>query len=120
MRRRRTGIELGRDLTGRGLQAPRLVVADGATGLIGAIDEIWPRADRQHSAAKTAPLYQATGENLDLARAAWAFAHGMIILELNRRLPPDANLDAAWRHGIDALRPVDQASAGARASSTAR
>jgi AcrR family transcriptional regulator len=52
------------------------------------------------------PLYQATGENLDLARAAWAFAHGMTILELNRRFPPDADVDAAWRHGIDALRPA--------------
>jgi AcrR family transcriptional regulator len=54
------------------------------------------------------PLYQATGENLDLARAAWAFAHGMTILELNRRFPPDADVDAAWRHGIDALRPAPQ------------
>ncbi len=52
------------------------------------------------------PLYQATGENLDLARAAWAFAHGMTILELNRRFRPDADVDAAWRHGIDALRPA--------------
>jgi AcrR family transcriptional regulator len=52
------------------------------------------------------PLYQATGENLDLARAAWAFAHGMTILELNHRFPPDADLDAAWRQGIDALRPA--------------
>jgi AcrR family transcriptional regulator len=52
------------------------------------------------------PLYRAAGENLDLARAAWAFAHGMTILELNRRFPHDADLDAAWRHGIDALRPV--------------
>jgi AcrR family transcriptional regulator len=52
------------------------------------------------------PLYQATGENLDLARAAWAFAHGMTILELNGRFPPDADLDAAWRRGIDALRPA--------------
>jgi AcrR family transcriptional regulator len=51
------------------------------------------------------PLYQAMGESLDLARAAWAFAHGMIMLELNRRFPPDADVDAAWRHGIDALRP---------------
>jgi AcrR family transcriptional regulator len=66
------------------------------------------------------PLYRATGENLNLARAAWAFAHGMTILELNRRFPPDADLDAAWQHGIDALRPADQPSAGARASSTAR
>jgi AcrR family transcriptional regulator len=52
------------------------------------------------------PLYQATGENLDLARAAWAFAHGMTILELNSRFPLDADLDAAWRQGIDALRPA--------------
>jgi AcrR family transcriptional regulator len=51
------------------------------------------------------PLYQASGENLDLARAAWAFAHGMTILELNNRFPPDADLDAAWQHGIAAFRP---------------
>src|SRR5438270_2495805 len=43
-------LELGRDLTARGLAAPRLVVADGAPGLIGAVEEIWPRADRQHCA----------------------------------------------------------------------
>lgn len=49
------------------------------------------------------PLYRAAGENLDLARAAWAFARGMTILELNGRFPPDADLDAAWRNGIDAL-----------------
>jgi transposase-like protein len=43
-------LELGRDLTTRGLAAPRLVVADAAPGLISAIEEIWPRADRQHCA----------------------------------------------------------------------
>jgi AcrR family transcriptional regulator len=60
------------------------------------------------------PLYKATGENLDLARAAWAFGHGMTILELNsrfpprrrprrrlgarnRRLPPRDHRDEAWR-----------------------
>src|SRR5437868_10014243 len=43
-------LELGRDLTSRGLAAPRLVVADGAPGLISAVEEIWPRADRQHCA----------------------------------------------------------------------
>jgi putative transposase len=41
-------LELGRDLTTRGLTAPRLVVADGAPGLISAVGELWPRADRQH------------------------------------------------------------------------
>src|SRR5947208_14157461 len=39
-------LELGRDLTARGLAAPRLVVANGAPGLISALQEIWPRADR--------------------------------------------------------------------------
>jgi transposase-like protein len=43
-------LELGRDLTTRGLAGPRLVVADGAPGLISAVEEIWPRADRQHCA----------------------------------------------------------------------
>jgi putative transposase len=41
-------LELGRDLTKRGLAAPMLIVADGAPGLINAIEELWPRADRQH------------------------------------------------------------------------
>jgi putative transposase len=43
-------LELARDLISRGLAAPRLVVADGAPGLISAVEEIWPRADRQHCA----------------------------------------------------------------------
>jgi transposase-like protein len=40
-------LDLGRDLTRRGLQAPWLVVSDGAPGLLKAIDELWPQADRQ-------------------------------------------------------------------------
>src|SRR5947199_5601175 len=43
-------VELGRDLIARGLAAPRLIVADGAPGLISAVEEVWPRADRQHCA----------------------------------------------------------------------
>jgi len=43
-------LELGRDLATRGLAAPRLIVADGAPGLTLAIEELWPRADRQHCA----------------------------------------------------------------------
>jgi transposase-like protein len=39
-------LDLGRDLTRRGLPAPWLVVSDGAPGLIKAIDEVWPEADR--------------------------------------------------------------------------
>jgi AcrR family transcriptional regulator len=50
-------------------------------------------------------LYKAFGGDADRARAAWAFAHGMTILELNDRFPPGADLDAAWERGIEALRP---------------
>jgi transposase-like protein len=38
---------LGRDLIGRGLAAPMLIVADGAPGLIKAIEQCWPASDRQ-------------------------------------------------------------------------
>jgi AcrR family transcriptional regulator len=48
------------------------------------------------------PIVEAAGGE-DVARAAWAFAHGMTILELDRRFPPDADLDAAWSAGIAAL-----------------
>ncbi len=40
-------LDLGRDLTRRGLRAPWLVVSDGAPGLVKAINELWPEADRQ-------------------------------------------------------------------------
>ena len=49
-------------------------------------------------------VYEAAGRDPDLARAAWAFAHGMTILELDHRFPPDADLDAAWARGLDAFR----------------
>lgn len=40
----------------------------------------------------------------DLARAAFGFGHGMIMLELDDRFPPEADIDAAWRAGTEALR----------------
>jgi AcrR family transcriptional regulator len=55
-------------------------------------------------AAAAAPLLQATGGDLEHARAIWAFAHGMVILELHRRFPPGADLDATWRRGVDRFR----------------
>ena len=45
----------------------------------------------------------AAGGDHDRARAAWAFAHGMTILELDGRFPPDADLDGAWSAGIAAF-----------------
>jgi AcrR family transcriptional regulator len=50
-----------------------------------------------------APVVAAAGGDPDLARALWAFAHGMTILELDGRFPPGADLDAAWRTGLNAL-----------------
>jgi transposase-like protein len=40
-------LALGRDLIARGLGAPLLIVADGAPGLIKAIEQCWPVSDRQ-------------------------------------------------------------------------
>jgi putative transposase len=39
--------ELARDLIARGLGSPMLIVADGAPGLTGAIEQCWPASDRQ-------------------------------------------------------------------------
>jgi AcrR family transcriptional regulator len=46
---------------------------------------------------------RAAGGDAALARARWGFMHGMTILELNRRFPADADLEAAWQRGLDAL-----------------
>jgi AcrR family transcriptional regulator len=51
-----------------------------------------------------AAIVAATGGE-HTARAAWAFAHGMTILELDGRFPPGADLDAAWAAGIAAFDP---------------
>jgi AcrR family transcriptional regulator len=53
-------------------------------------------------ARAAAPLLRVAGDP-DLARAVWAFAHGMVILELNGRFPPGADIDAAWAAGIAAF-----------------
>ena len=53
-------------------------------------------------ARAAAPLIRAAGDP-DLARAVWAFAHGMVVLELAGRFPPDAELEHAWRKAIDAF-----------------
>jgi putative transposase len=41
-------LALGRDVIARGLGAPLLIVADGAPGLIKAVEQCWPASDRQH------------------------------------------------------------------------
>jgi AcrR family transcriptional regulator len=54
--------------------------------------------------------------NPDRARAAWAFAHGMVELELAGRFTPGADLDAAWSAGVDAF----EATTGSQVSAAPR
>ncbi|MEU7407449.1 TetR/AcrR family transcriptional regulator [Streptomyces sp. NPDC044948] len=49
------------------------------------------------------PLARAVHGDIDIARSFWAFAHGMVTLELDGRFPPGADLDAAWRTGCEAF-----------------
>jgi len=53
-------------------------------------------------ARTAAPLLRLTGSPAR-ARAAWAFIHGMIILELNDRFPSDGMTEQAWESGIAAF-----------------
>jgi AcrR family transcriptional regulator len=62
-------------------------------------DRLTPGVEQRAAAA----VIQAAGGDRDLARAAFAFAHGMVILELNNRFPPDADLDSAWTVALDAF-----------------
>jgi len=50
-----------------------------------------------------APVIAAVGGDPDRARALYAFAHGMVILELGGRFPDGADLDAAWARGLRAF-----------------
>jgi AcrR family transcriptional regulator len=52
-----------------------------------------------------APVIAAAGGDADRARALFAFAHGMAILELDDRFPPGADLAAAWARGLRAFAP---------------
>ncbi|MFJ6660811.1 TetR/AcrR family transcriptional regulator [Streptomyces sp. NPDC091377] len=49
------------------------------------------------------PLLRACDFDMDRARAVWAFAHGMVVLEIHGRFPHGVDLTAAWRAGVTAL-----------------
>ncbi|MEV7289594.1 TetR/AcrR family transcriptional regulator [Streptomyces sp. NPDC093252] len=49
------------------------------------------------------PLLRACDFDADQARAIWAFAHGMVTLEIHGRFPDGADLTGAWRAGVTAL-----------------
>ena len=48
-------------------------------------------------------VLRAFGGDRTLARAAWAFAHGMVSLTFADRVPPDADVEATWRVGLTAI-----------------
>lgn len=50
-----------------------------------------------------ATVLKAFGGDRQRARAAWAFAHGMVTLELVDRFPPGTDLEQTWRIGITAI-----------------
>lgn len=70
-------LDLGRGLAGRGLRSPLLVVSDGAPGLIRAITELWPEADRGrcvvHRLRNVLAKLPKKGDRIERTRAAyWA------------------------------------------------
>jgi AcrR family transcriptional regulator len=107
------------------LAATFAAAVDGAADPLGALADAYRRFAREHphlyrlmterplprdllapgvEDAAARPLLDAVGGDADAARAVWAFAHGMTILELNDRFPADADLDSAWKRGVGAFR----------------
>jgi AcrR family transcriptional regulator len=58
------------------------------------------KAERHTAAA----VLQATGGNPQVGRAIFGFFHGVILLELDERLPPGTEADELWRFGLDSIR----------------
>lgn len=58
-----------------------------------------------------APLMREVGGDIDLGRALWGLAHGLVELELAGGFPEGTDLDAVWRAGISGFepRPIPQA-----------
>ena len=70
-------LDVGRDLVRRGLRSPWLVVSDGAPGLIKAIEQVWPDADRGRCAVHklrniVAKLPDRPGLHEEIKGAYWA------------------------------------------------
>jgi AcrR family transcriptional regulator len=67
------------------------------------------RSDEAVAAAELfagTPLREICGGDLVTARVIWAFAHGMVNLELTDRYPPGTDVEALWVRGLGALRAL--------------
>ena len=51
-------------------------------------------------AAAAAPIVRVAGGDEHRARALWALAHGLVVLEIAGRFPPGADLDATWAAAV--------------------
>ena len=60
----------------------------------------------QAELAAGAPLRQICGGDVVTARVIWAYAHGMVNLELIDRFPPGTDVEQLWARGLDALRAL--------------
>jgi AcrR family transcriptional regulator len=90
-----------------GLAHPHLYRLIGARDLDRDVPSI---ATAEHRAAQ--PLRRLTGQDRASARVIWAFMHGMTILDLNSRFPPETDIDELWRRGLEAFRPLLAAPTG--------
>ncbi|WP_168387209.1 TetR/AcrR family transcriptional regulator [Microbacterium sp. K41] len=48
-------------------------------------------------------IFGETQADHTLSRSAWSWAHGIASLEIAKRFPPDADIDAAWQVLVDTL-----------------
>lgn len=95
-RRGRPAGRLRRRLPGVRARSPAPVPADDRPATAPRVPASRCRGTRRR------PLQRAAGDPAR-ARAVLAFAHGMVLLELTRRLPPGADPEAAWKEGIAAF-----------------
>jgi putative transposase len=98
---------LGRDLISRGLGAPMLIVADGAPGLIKAIEQCWPASDRQRCCVHRARNLYAKLPDRERERvkhAYWQALDDAITNDAKRRL--QALVDQLDKDGLHRRRPL--------------
>ena len=92
-------LALGRDLIGRGLAAPMLIVADGAPGLIRAIEEFWPTSDRQRCCVHRARNLYAKLPELERERVKHAYWQALDDATNEATASNDYRCSSTTRHG---------------------
>ena len=99
---------LGRDLISRGLGAPMLIVADGAPGLIKAIEQCWPASDRQRCCVHRARNLYAKLPDRERERVKQAYWQALdeAISEQDAKQPPPGAGQRARQGRVHRRRPL--------------